>query len=67
MTVLILTRTMIKVLQAAADGENVESTAAVLGVKKGTVHKHRAKLMKRMGADNMVHAVAMGMRRGYIT
>jgi DNA-binding CsgD family transcriptional regulator len=56
----------LRVLQMAADGETCESTSQVLGIAVTTVKNQRGSVMIKLGADNITHAVAMGMRRGLI-
>lgn len=61
-----LSPAMIRALQLAADGYDVSSTASDCGVSVHTIKKHRLSAMYRLGADNMIHAVAMAMRRGVV-
>lgn len=56
----------IRLLQMLADGETLLGSAKLLGLTyaSGKNLAHRA--YDRLGADNMTHAVALAMRRGFI-
>lgn len=61
-----LTPRQIDVLQCAADGHNVRATAALLKISDNTVKKHRSEATERLGAESIVQAVAMAIRRRLI-
>lgn len=62
-----LTPAMIEVLILASQGHSAPSTAETRGVTLDTIKHQRSTLMRRLGADNMTHAVAVAMRRGIIS
>lgn len=56
----------LSVLQLAADGENIKSAAEQLGLSPRYIKNVRKHLIAKLGADNITHAVAQGLRRGLI-
>jgi len=61
-----LTKREKDVLQYAAWGHNVHSTAYELGISPGTVKNHRVAAIKRTKADSTTQAVAIALRIGAI-
>ena len=61
-----LTPRQTEILQLTADGCTVEMTAQELGTSKQTVRNQRSAVMEILGAENMIQAVAMGLRRKLI-
>jgi DNA-binding CsgD family transcriptional regulator len=61
-----LTPRELEMLQMAADGEDCQSTARLLGICAGTVKRARNFATVKLGADNTTQAVAMALRRGLI-
>jgi DNA-binding NarL/FixJ family response regulator len=57
----------VKLLQMLADAATSEQAAKALQVTVPSVKKRRQQIMEKLGADNMVQAVAMSIRRGIIT
>lgn len=57
----------LRVLIAASHGLSMKETAEVLGVEWMTVRDEGKRLRRILGAKNMAHAVAIGLRRGLIT
>jgi DNA-binding NarL/FixJ family response regulator len=62
-----LSKQEIVIIQMAADGETVDSTAGLLQICKQTVKNHRHLAVLKLGADNTTHAVAQALRRGLIS
>jgi len=61
-----LTGRLARVLSGAAEGETARDTARVLCVSPHTVANERAAAIARLGARNLVNAVAIAQRRGLI-
>lgn len=61
-----LTPRELTVLQLAADGENIKSAAEHLGLSPRYVKNVRKHIIAKLGADNITHAVAQGLRRRLI-
>lgn len=61
-----LTPGMVEVLQLAADGYGVSESATRCGIGYAGVRRRRGRALEQLGADNLVQAVAMAMRRGFI-
>jgi DNA-binding CsgD family transcriptional regulator len=59
-----LTEREVQVLQTAADGMSTVRAAEVLGLRINTVKTHKARIAKKLGAENTAHAVAMAFRAG---
>lgn len=55
------------VLQLRADGFEGADIAIAVGISRGYVKNLTAKICKKLGADNMCQAVAMGIRRRLIS
>jgi DNA-binding NarL/FixJ family response regulator len=47
----------LEVLELAGNGMSVKETSAKLGITESTVESHRAKILERLNAHNMAHAV----------
>jgi LuxR family transcriptional regulator, quorum-sensing system regulator BjaR1 len=56
----------LQVLQMAADGETLQSTADRLGISRQYVKHLRSFAIAKLGADSTMHAVAQALRRGII-
>jgi DNA-binding CsgD family transcriptional regulator len=63
----ILTDRELEVLIGAARGETAGKTARRLGIQLDTVKRHRFRLIHRMAADNIAHAVALAVLARWIT
>ena len=61
-----LTESEAKMLQAIADGLRREDVASELSLAMGTVKNYRSRIIVKLGAENMVNAVAKGIRRKLI-
>jgi DNA-binding NarL/FixJ family response regulator len=61
-----LTPRMRDVLRAAARGANERETAGELCIAPGTVKSVRAAVLVRLGARNIVEAVAIAYRTGVL-
>lgn len=61
-----LTPRMIEELQMAAAGHTARSAASVRGVSFDTVKHQRWFAIRRLGADNLPHAIAICFRRGIL-
>ena len=59
-----LTPRMRDVLRAAAHGSSVDETAGELHIAPGTVRAVRQAALVRLGARNVVQAVAVAIERG---
>ena len=56
----------LQILQLAANGLTGNDIAAQLNISPATVEKHRNNTIKKMKVANMVEAVAVAMRSGWI-
>jgi DNA-binding CsgD family transcriptional regulator len=54
------------VLRLVAEGQTNRQIAAALGVSERTVKFHVTTMMKKLGADNRAHAVALAAERGLL-
>jgi DNA-binding CsgD family transcriptional regulator len=63
----ILTDRELQVLIGAARGETAQRTANRLGISLDTVKTHRLRLVHRMAAESIVHAVALAVLAKWIT
>jgi DNA-binding NarL/FixJ family response regulator len=54
------------VLQLVAEGQTNRQIAAVLGITERTVKFHVTTIMKKLGAENRAHAVALAAERGLL-
>ncbi|MCB5911969.1 LuxR C-terminal-related transcriptional regulator [Streptomyces pinistramenti] len=54
-------------LRLAADGASISDIAAELQLSIAVVQARRARLLRRMEAENMLHAVHLGCCWGYLT
>ena len=61
-----LTRREIEVLTLSARGENAVQVANELGITKRTVEEHRQTIVRKLGASNITHAVAVALTSGII-
>ena len=61
-----LTSRELDVLRLAAEGCSMEITGQRLFISLNTVREHRKKTLKKLGAINMTHAVAIAFRRGIL-
>lgn len=61
-----LTPRYLDVLHWASLGFSVEETAKILFISEDTVKTHRKHAISRLNAENMIHAVAISIRKGYI-
>jgi LuxR family quorum sensing-dependent transcriptional regulator len=57
-----LTSREIEVLQWVARGKSPWEIGEILQIKKRTVHEHVQTAVRKMGAANRIHAVAMAIR-----
>jgi LuxR family quorum sensing-dependent transcriptional regulator len=57
-----LTSREIEVLQWVARGKSAWEIGGLLQIKKRTVHEHVQTTVRKMGAANRIHAVAMAIR-----
>jgi DNA-binding NarL/FixJ family response regulator len=55
-----------KVLDCAAQGLTVNETAAVRGVSRNTIMTERHRILRKIGAANMVEAVAKAYELGLL-
>jgi DNA-binding NarL/FixJ family response regulator len=61
-----LSRIEVERLQAYADGETGAGLARTIGVSEQVIKNQRRRILDKLGADSMPHAVALAMRRGII-
>lgn len=61
-----LTPTETEILQMIADAYRLVDIARIRNIELCTLRMHQANIRKRLGADNTIQAVVMGMRRGLI-
>ena len=57
-----LTSREIEVLQWGARGKSAWEIGEILQIKKRTVHEHVQTAVRKMGAANRIHAIAMAIR-----
>jgi len=55
-----------EVLQLVAEGQTNRQIAVALGITERTVKFHVTTIMKKLGADNRAHAVALAAERGLL-
>lgn len=55
-----------ELLQKIANGLTTPEIATSIFISDNTVETHRRNILKAMGANNMMHAVAMGIRNKII-
>jgi DNA-binding CsgD family transcriptional regulator len=56
----------VEVLTWVAQGKTQCEIAAILGIAKQTVSEHSAAARKKLNAETIAHAVAIGIRKGLI-
>lgn len=61
-----LSRRERQVLEDASNGFTVRETAMILNVAPSTVKYYRGRLVKKLEADSITHAVAIALRKGLI-
>ena len=61
-----LTLQEIKCLTLAAQGKNIEESATILGLSVNSVKYYRKRLIKKLGGRNIIEAVLVGLRYGFI-
>lgn len=61
-----LTPRELETVQLAADGLNRLQIAETMEIAVGTLDKIRERVMQKLGADNVTHAVAMALRRSLV-
>lgn len=54
-------------LTLAADGMTKDEIGRTLFIMEATVRRHMTDLREKLGARNTAHAVAIAVRRGWIT
>jgi DNA-binding CsgD family transcriptional regulator len=57
----------VKILELAAAGDTYSKMAAKLGHTGAYINKLAARMLPKLGADNITQAVAMAIRRKIIT
>jgi len=62
-----MTRRQLQVLQLIANGLKPEEIATELGIKYSTVKTHYNHIFNKLAVHNQAHAVAEGMRKGWIS
>ena len=55
-----------EILQYIARGNETNEIASALGLKRRTVKSHINRIMRKLGAKNRAHAVALALRSGLI-
>ena len=63
-TIVKLTSRELDVLSLAAEGSSAKETGQRLFISEDTVRTHRRKILKKLGARNMTHAVTIAFRQG---
>jgi len=63
----VLSRAEARVLAFTAAGYGRDETARFLGVGAETVKSHRESVLRRLGARNTSHAVALAFARGHLS
>lgn len=62
-----LTERELEVLEGAALGDTVVDTGRRVLLSPETVKTYRQRIIRKLGARNMMHAVALGVARGHIS
>ena len=62
-----LTATEIKILKLVVEGKANSAVAALLGLSPRTVEAYRARLMRKLGVDNLPALVKYAIRNGITT
>ncbi len=55
-----------QVLTLIAHGKSAKGIALILGISPRTVNLHAASIVRKLGAANRLHAVAMAVRGGLL-
>lgn len=55
------------ILRSIANGDTTALMAERMGLSCLTVRRHTTMLMRRLGATNRAHAVAIAFRQGFLT
>jgi two-component system response regulator DesR len=61
-----LTERELEVLERAALGDTAVDTARCVFLAPETVKMYRRRIMRKLGARNMMHAVAIAVARGHV-
>lgn len=61
-----LTPRQTDVLRCSAEGLTDVRTAEYLGIRIHTVHQHRTRAIRNLGATGLTHAVAISIRNGWL-
>lgn len=62
-----LTRRELEVLQHVATGHANRAVGDALGISEPTVKSHMTTILEKLGAADRAHAVALGIRQGYLS
>lgn len=54
----------VQILACTGMGMSTEQAAESVGLSTWTVKTHKARIMKKLGANNMTHAVVIAMKNG---
>ena len=54
------------ILNMCADGDGVKEIAISLGIKPSTVRTHKERILAKLGANHICHAVAIYARAGLL-
>lgn len=55
-----------EVLKLTADGLSCKEIGERLFISEATVKRHKSNVIRRLGAENMINAVAIALREGMI-
>ena len=62
-----LSTRQIEVLHLMADGFTSRAIGEKLGISRYTVRNHKSAMYKRLKANSAEHAMAIAMRKGYVS
>jgi DNA-binding CsgD family transcriptional regulator len=62
----VLTPRELEVLAFSAKGKTSAAVGGLLGITKRTVDEHRQRFIRKLGASNITHAVALALASGII-
>lgn len=57
----------VRILEKVAEGKKWYAVSIEIGLKHGTVKVILSRLYDKIGANNVTHAVAIAIRRGWIS
>lgn len=62
-----LTQYQLVILKWVSNGKRDEEIGAIMGTTGGMIHQHMHRIFNRLGVPSRTSAVAMALRKGWIT